>query len=340
VYVAKVKLHQTLEDGKYKNEEYNLICYTLEDALRSIFNCIRGDLMYYQKITDSPTMKDMLLYMNKKTDKFMFCVEEYSTRRERYYSQEELVSRFQEIIADTRENLYDDVLALVDHNSLYYNSFCEQTKVSTIPQKVDGKAYAEGSFTEEDCAEGRYGGDFKYIPADACNENKNAYDGKLYFAFTNIVRKNIDPNDTTYWEPYMECFYSLDDAVKAGIAFYYSKAKEYVPEYKHPNKAFLDDIAKEKFREAYITVRIVSNERIRFESEEELMEYYTDHVLNAKPEEMYDFLLKFVDYDERFYDCNGEYLFSKSCLQGEEYWVRKIPDFSMENAKDICFSTI
>ena len=33
VYVAKVKLHQTLEEGKYKNEEYNLICYTLEDAL-------------------------------------------------------------------------------------------------------------------------------------------------------------------------------------------------------------------------------------------------------------------------------------------------------------------
>ena len=51
VYVAKVKLYQTYEDGRYENECYNRICYTLEDALKSIFNCVRGDLIHHQKIS-------------------------------------------------------------------------------------------------------------------------------------------------------------------------------------------------------------------------------------------------------------------------------------------------
>ena len=129
-------------------------------------------------------VKDLIYSMKSDKCSCQLFVNEYSCRRQRYFSQSELYQKFQEVITEPDENLYEDLLALVDHQRYYVSSFGEITRVVTVPQKIAGKTIGVGTFTRADCKNGFYGGDFKYLDGNLKEEAKE-YGGKLYFGSVN-----------------------------------------------------------------------------------------------------------------------------------------------------------
>ena len=340
IYVLVMKFHIKKLDGKYENEEYHDIHYSLEDAQEKVFDYIRHELWYFTSQQESPAMRNLIEMMNHGECTYELYVDEYSGRREFFNSQEKLYLRYKEITEGKNENLYEDLLALVDYQRYYLNPIGEVTRVETFPQKINGMDVSTGDFKREDCANGFIGSKFQYLNGDAKTEISGDIDGKFYFTFVNLRREKIDKNDITNWEPYMECFRTLEEALEAGIEHYYAALKEYIPNKGNPSRDLLDVVAKDKVWDSRIAVRIISNERVQCHTLKELTKYYTGHILDVKPENRYDFLLSLLQYDQRVYDSHGNYLRTENKHQylEDKYVYSLLPLFTMENAKDLKYS--
>ena len=339
IYIAGMKFHKTASDGTFENEHYSIICYSMEEAISEILTSTRDELWYYTGFQESPAMKDMIREMNHGKCTCSFYIDEYSGNRKRFKSQMELYSAFEKIIEEGGMDLYEELLSIVDHQRYYLNSFCEVTRVETIPVKINGHVAGTGSFTREDCKNGYYGGTFRYLPGNEVDDHFKEYDGNIYQACCKVIRKKANTNDRTKWEPYFECFYSLKEAEDAATSHYYKVLAEYMPDVKCPSKELLLEKAKDNILGYEISVRVISNQKVQFASLKEFTAYYAKNVLNVKKEDMYKFLLSLVRYDERVYDHTGEYLRSKNHHQimEDRSYYRLLPLFSMETAKDINF---
>lgn len=358
VYVWTVEMKRRRTDGGYEQETFTHITYTKEEALAAMFDAVRVQMRYYgaDHIT-TPTRSDMLKYLVGSEDKNEYLnlyVDEYSVNRKQFVEPEGLLQEYQKVIARGDDQLYDELLALVSYNREYYNGFCEKTRTVTVPQKICG-IEAVGSLVESDCKDGKFLGTFVYrrdekkmmelakikelfgkeveVPALAEPMGKEP---KLYFGFSSILCADKDPNVRSSWKPKIESFYSLDEAVKGICERYYEIAKSFVDSDRNVSRDFLDMVAKEKFIRSILAVRVVSGNRIQFDTEKELRNYYVEHVIGVKAEDMYEFLLRFVEYDARYYDAHGEYLNSEAshqrCCRDEN---RVIPEFSIETAEGI-----
>lgn len=335
-----MKFHIKKPDGKYENEKYHDIHYSLEDAQKKVFDYIRHELWYFTSLQESPAMKNMIEKMNQDECTYELYVDEYSGRREFFNSQEALYLRYKEVTENRNEDLYEDLLALVDHQRYYMNPIGEVTRVETFPQKINGMDISMGNFKREDCVNGSIGKKFQYLNGNAKEEIVQVVDGKLYFAFVNLRRERIDKNEIANWEPYMECFKTLEEALEAGIKHYYAVLKEYIHNKGGVSRDLLDIVAKDKVWDSCIAVRIISNKRVQCHTLKELTKYYTDNIMDVKPEERYDFLLSLLQYDQRVYDSHGNYLRTENKHQylEDKYEYSLLPLFSMENAKDLRYS--
>lgn len=138
----------------------------------------------------------------------------------------------------------------------------------------------------------------------------------------------------------MECFRTLEEALEAGIKHYYAVLKEYIHNKGGGSRDLLDIVAKDKVWDSCIAVRIISNKRVQCHTLKELTKYYTDNIMDVKPEERYDFLLSLLQYYQRVYDSHGNYLRTENKHQylEDKYEYSLLPLFSMENAKDLRYS--
>lgn len=335
VYMLVMRFHKNYANGNYEKENSGVLYYSMEDALEALCNYMESELWYFKNedySMEKVGTKELLYEMHSGKCGCELFINEYSNRRERFFSQKALYERFQEVITTPDENLYDNLLALVDHQRYYLNSFGEITRVVTIPQKINGKVVGSGRFTREDCHSDCYGGDFKYWNGSA-SEEERPYDGKLYFASGNILRKNIDEKDKTGWERYKECFYSEEEALHGTLSFWENKMEEYVREgMGSASHDYLKEISRKYVMKNIISVCVVSPERKQLKTLKELKKYYSENMLKVKKENRYDFLLSLVRYDERYYDEDGNYLrsYNRHQFLEDEYTYQLLPLFSKE----------
>lgn len=123
-----------------------MIYYSMEEALEELNSYMESELWYFKNEkyhSEIVGSKKLLYVMHSGTCSCELFINEYSCRRERYFSQNVLYKRFQDVISAPDENLYDNLLALVDHQRYYVNSFGEITRVVTVSQKIAGKTVGE-----------------------------------------------------------------------------------------------------------------------------------------------------------------------------------------------------
>lgn len=338
IYIANLNFHKNSDDGTYLNENFCLICYSFEDAKHQIFKTIRDELWFYTGFQGTPAMKNMIQEMHRGKCSCKLSIDEYSANRKRFASQKEYCENYKQIVETGGESLYEDLLSIVDHQRYHLNSFCEVTRVETIPAIIDGTVIGIGNFTREECQGGHYGGDFKYLQGTACDENFRGSDGRLYQAYCSVIKQR-ESEDKTIWDADFKCFYTLEEAEEAAVSSYYKYLEAYMPNGRYASRDLLLETVKDKVHRRCISVRIISNKRVECKTLKELKKAYTEGVLQTSKEEMYDFLLSLIRYDERIYNEKGNYLKSENHHQflSDEYHYLLLPQFSMETAKGLCY---
>ena len=356
VYVWTVEIYRKWKENEnYRYDTFTDLAYTKDEALKAMFDAVRVQMAYYESERfGAPARHDMLLYKKNGEEYCKLYVDEYSANRRKYADANELVQKYQGVIAEGGVDLYDRLLALVSHNREYYNTFMEKSRSITIPQKVVG-VDSVGSFVEEECANGKFCGTFRYslnekqlklqekaveLFGDEVKEQSAmetiGTEPKLYFGFSSFICKKGDPKDQTNWRPKYECYYSLEEAIEGIRKRYFDVAEKLVDWDSNISRDMLKLHAEKCFHRSVLSVLVVSGERIRFESEKELRTHYVERLHGVKAEDMYDFLLRYVAYDERYYDADGEYLFNENRPQPAcEYDDSVLPEFGIETAGEI-----
>ena len=170
---------------------------------------------------------------------------------------------------------------------------------------------------------------------------------RYYSTFYEIYREPIE-DDEGYSAGRCGLYTTLDDAVKGESYSLYSNMWRYFPKNQSLKYDAYVDTSNDQDEEMFINkvsdytlkVRVISNHPLVFESQRELAEYYAEAVSNGNltQENIYDFLLSLVRYEERYYDRRGTFLYSRIVRQGldgtTDYDI--IPDFSMETACEVC----
>ena len=338
IYIANLQFHKNGDDGTYLNENFCLICYSFEDAKNQIFKAIRDELWFYTGFEGTPAMKNMIQEMHHGKCRCKLSIDEFSATRKRFATQNEYYDNYRRIIEDGGENLYEELLSIVDHQRYYLNSFCEITKIETYPATINGNAIGTGHFTKEDCRNETYGGEFEYLPGDKVDKDFKGCDGRLYQAYCSVIKEN-EPKDKTIWDAEFNCFYTLEEAKEATLSSYYKYLTEYMPNIEKASRDLLLEVVGKKIHRHCTSVRIISNNRVECKTLKELKKAYNEGVLQTEREEMYDFLLSLIRFDERIYDEKGNYIRSENHHQflEDEYHYLLLPQFSMETAKDICY---
>lgn len=122
--------------------------------------------------------------------------------------------------------------------------------------------------------------------------------------------------------------YTLEEAITAGKELYNSYYKCYCE----------DDIDFDTFmkdKDCYFFVNIVSGNRKRFNSYDELMKYFNDNINNIPNDKLYDFLLSLVNYEYRAYDYKGNYIACEAMFEPiKDQFVAWDIKFSMESCKN------
>ena len=336
VYIANLQFHKNNDDGTYLNENFCLICYSFEDAREQVFKAIRDELWFYTGFQGTPAMKNMIQEMHHGKCSCKLSIDEYSSNRKRFATQKEYYDIYKRIIEDGGENLYEELLSIVDHQRYHLNSFCEVTRVETILATIAGNKIGTGHFTKEDCQNGVYCGDFEYLPGANMDNDFKGSDGKIYQAYCSVIREREEA-DKTIWDSDFSCFYTLEEAKEAALSSYYDYLCMYVPNLKYASRDLLFETTGSKIHRSCISVRVISNKRVECHTLKELKTAYTEGILKVNRDELYDFLLSLVRFDERIYDEKGNYLRSDNRHQflEDRYSYSFLPQVSMETAEKL-----
>ena len=129
------------------------------------------------------------------------------------------------------------------------------------------------------------------------------------------------------------CF-SLEDAIQIGInefkkSFYNYNLREPI------NNEELEYFVKNKCNTDSFLVEVISCNRITFESIDEILSYLKYNIDIIPNDELYDFLLKMVNSEIRFYDHNGKFISNDFDIQncGLDCYNANI-EFTEESCKD------
>lgn len=336
VYLLVIKFRKLCKDGKYEDETWTNLYYSMDECLNKVFDYLKEEYWYFTDTSVTTGVKNMIADMHTEQCSCELYINEYSCRRERYSAQKELFDRYQEIVAKGGEELYEDLLAIVDHQRYYLNTFGEITRIVTVPQKITGKEVSIGNFKREECRDGKYTGAFRYFEGTLIEKEQKGADGKLYFGHSIFWYESLDEKYKSHrWDNYLECFYTEEEALQGALESYYKKAREYVTsDNSSASKDYLQEIAKDKIDKTFFSVWVVSNRRQKCHTLQDLRTAYTKYVGKMKPEARYDFLLSLLRYDERVYDLAGNYLRSNNKHQflNDEYYYAFLPLFSRETA--------
>lgn len=134
----------------------------------------------------------------------------------------------------------------------------------------------------------------------------------------------------SYFNPY-----SLEDAIEIGISHFVDIFRETYGKEPDDNNDFQDFI-ESKIKEQNFTVSIISGNRLRFKTSKELISYFMSNINSIDTNNLYDFLLSFVDSHDITYNYRGERIYdyiSTQCPSEEYGWDPHI-EFTQESCKE------
>lgn len=131
-----------------------------------------------------------------------------------------------------------------------------------------------------------------------------------------------------------EIFYTIEEAIDYGK---YSFLNMFYNEYdrKIISNNELDKFIQDNNIEYIFNISIVSNNRKRFNTSNELMDYFNDNIKFIKNEKLFDFLLSLIQYYNITYDHHGNIISEEPIEQypKDSYVVSSIVDFTFESCK-------
>ena len=133
---------------------------------------------------------------------------------------------------------------------------------------------------------------------------------------------------------YSDIFYSLDEAVRLGKLELYNFCCDYYDQ---------EEVSKGKLYKFYhdknlyydFTVSVVSGSRKRFDTSDEVMEYFNKCIDHIPDNKLYDFLLTLVECVNRYYRYDGKLKGGEpvvQCPRLERAFARRVY-FSMESCQ-------
>lgn len=288
------------------------------------------------------TTESLLTFMRESENCFKLRVTEYSAAKREYEKSNGYAKAFEDFIDEKGENLYDQILSLVICNKFGYDYFG-----NLIDGYTDAEGFVEfteGHFTEEDCMNGNYTGTFKYRQLVKCDEKipYKIYE-RYYLPYLEVYREPIKDDNG-----YQACAGGIYTNLEEAVQYECSELRSDMPHYyTDENAEFMADTSEEQDKEMFrqkvtdyaFKIRVVSGKKVMFDSQQELAEYYAEEVSSGRLTEdnIYDFLLSLVCYEERYYDYEEYFLYSRIVRQEldgtTDYDV--IPDFSMETAREV-----
>ena len=133
---------------------------------------------------------------------------------------------------------------------------------------------------------------------------------------------------------YTNIFYSLEEAIKIGKSELYDICANYYDS---------DEVSKNKLYKFYnnknlyydFQISVVSGSRKRFNTSNEIMEYFNKYIDKIPNHKLYDFLLSLIEYDNRYYKYDGKLKGSEPISQRPklEYAYGCRVYFSIESCK-------
>ena len=132
-----------------------------------------------------------------------------------------------------------------------------------------------------------------------------------------------------------EIFYTLEEAIEYGK---YSFLNMIYNEYEKEiiSKEELDNYIKDNNIEYIFRVSIVSNNRKRFNTTKELMDYFNSNINFISNDNLFNFLLSLIQYYNISYDYNGNIISEEPIEQYPENlnMTSSIVDFTVESCKN------
>lgn len=126
-------------------------------------------------------------------------------------------------------------------------------------------------------------------------------------------------------------YYILEDAINDGII----ELKNICLDYYNAEAVSINRLKKfYNKKDIYydFTISVISPKRVRFNSSKELMNYFNNNIKNiSNNEELYNFLLTLVQYDNRYYDYNAKLKGCEPVPQYPEQSLGCVVDFSYES---------
>jgi hypothetical protein len=128
--------------------------------------------------------------------------------------------------------------------------------------------------------------------------------------------------------------YSLEEAVEVGLQQFRDSYKEKYDN--EPTPEQLQKFVESELRSDDFMINVISGNRLRFNTSDELITYFLDHISEVKTENLYKFLLSFIECDNVFYNYKGEYIgndLSTQCPSEERCWDSHV-SFSKESCAE------
>ena len=120
--------------------------------------------------------------------------------------------------------------------------------------------------------------------------------------------------------------YTLQEAINIGMsqftdAFFDTHEREPI------DNNELEKFIQENYRDLDFIIKVISGNRLRFRTTEELIYYFLNNIDNIDNENLYDFLLSMVESQELFFNYKGELEgvdFATQCPYEENGWNPKV----------------
>lgn len=129
-------------------------------------------------------------------------------------------------------------------------------------------------------------------------------------------------------------FYTLEEAIDYGkLVFTNMACNEYYVETITDEE--LDNFIKDNKIEYRFTISIISNNRKRFNTDKELMDYFNSKINSISNDNLFEFLLSLIEYYDITYDHHGNIICEEPIEQfpKNSYVTSCIIDFTIDGCK-------
>ena len=197
-------------NGELK-KQYTDIFDSKEEAVRFCTETVKKRYCEIKQV-DVVTEEDLFEFMNDESWYFKLTVTECSRNRRKYELYGGSSMDFWELVDNPEIDLYDKLLALVNHNYFVYDYF--GNLLDNLTESQGGFSNDPTGFTEEECTD-KYHGRFQYYRSDS--RASGYHIPKQYYFMEREIYREPTGKDHGY-SCYVTEMESLDDLMETAIS--------------------------------------------------------------------------------------------------------------------------